>query len=62
MVQAMSLDPQKAIKVARREHRCSKCGCVIKPGDRFAMGLDWKGGTLRPGPVCLQCREKGRND
>lgn len=59
MVQAMSVDPHKAIKVARQEHRCSKCGCPIKPGDRFAMGLDWEGKTLRPGPICLKCRGKG---
>ena len=43
----------KAIKVARKEHVCRKCGVVIKPGAQFAMCLDY--GTLRNFPMCLGC-------
>ena len=43
----------KAIKIARQNHKCQKCGAIIKQGDRFVMCLDY--GTLRNYPVCLGC-------
>ena len=65
MVQSKDLDPQKAIKIARLEHRCHRCGGVIKTGDSFTMRMDYEGGSLRFCPVCLNCdgrfeKEKGR--
>ena len=54
MVQVMQTrDPSKAMKVARQEHRCCKCGTIIKPGARFAMCLDYS--TFRSYPMCLRC-------
>ncbi len=46
-------DSSKAIKTARQEHKCHKCGATIKPGDKFAMSLDYS--TLRNFPICLKC-------
>jgi hypothetical protein len=43
----------KAIKTARQDHKCWKCGATIKRGDKFAMCLDY--GTLRSYPTCLKC-------
>lgn len=48
-----SRDPSKAIKIARKEHKCQKCGVIIKQGDRFAMCLDYS--ALMNYPVCLKC-------
>lgn len=46
-------EPPKAIKIARRNHKCWKCGTTIKEGDKFAMCLDY--GTFRSYPTCLRC-------
>ena len=65
MVQSKGLDTQRAIKIARKEHCCHRCGGVIKCGDSFTMRMDYEGGSLRFCPVCLNCdgrfeKEKGR--
>ena len=48
-------EPTKAIKIAKREHKCWKCGRTIKPGDRFTIKMDWESGSLRTQPTCLEC-------
>jgi len=67
MAQAMGIDHNKAIKIARQEHRCHGCGSVIKCGDRFTMRLDYESGSLKFCPTCLSCdgrfeRKKAGND
>jgi RNase P subunit RPR2 len=65
IVQATGIDHKKTIKTARKEHRCHRCGGVIKTGDSFTMRMDYEGGSLKFCPVCLGCdgrfeKEKGR--
>ena len=43
----------RVVKTARQKHKCQKCGTTIKPGDKFAMSLDYS--TLRSFPICLKC-------
>lgn len=55
----MGRDLPKTIKIAREEHRCRKCGGLIKKGDKFTMRMDWESGSLVFYPTCLKCAGKG---
>lgn len=49
---------ERAIKTARQEHRCGRCGRVIRKGDKFVMRMDWESGSLAHYPTCLDCDAK----
>ena len=49
----------KAIKIARADHQCWKCGGLIKKGDRFTMRMNREAWTYRCYPTCLKCDGRG---
>jgi RNase P subunit RPR2 len=49
----------KAVKIAKEEHHCWKCGRLIKKGDRFTMRIDRDGGSFNTHPTCLKCDGRG---
>jgi len=49
----------KAIKIAREDHRCWKCGGLIKKGDKFTMRMNTEARTYKCYPTCLKCDGRG---
>lgn len=49
----------RAIKIAKEEHRCWKCGCLIRTGAMFTMRLDRDSGSFNCYPTCLKCDGRG---
>jgi len=45
----------KAVKIARHDHSCGKCGGVIKKGDKMTMRMYKCGNQYRCLPTCLKC-------
>lgn len=49
----------KAVKIARENHYCWKCGRLIKKGDKFTMRMDREARTYKCYPICLKCDGRG---